>query len=221
MTDSPPHLDLPFAAEHVTGAIAPVDALQDRLAPAELAAIANAVTKRQREFRAGRTLARRLLRRLGESDPVLPSSAERHVLWPDGLTGSISHSKDWAAAAVARRSQVGAVGLDIEREHGVADHLRSRVLLKDEAQGCARHADDDATVYFSCKEAVYKAVHPHCGEFLDFPDVQIELGAKRFRARCLKPGVSARLIELGAGQWGVQNGIIVALFTISPASLSA
>ena len=92
-------------------------AIEDCQAPrhqSDLDAVINAVTSRQREYIAGRVLARELLGRLGVDAQTIASGPKREPLWPTGIVGSISHNERFCAVVIAQHSVVTSVGIDIE-----------------------------------------------------------------------------------------------------------
>jgi 4'-phosphopantetheinyl transferase EntD len=160
------------------------------LLPAEAAGLsARAVASRRREFTAGRTCARRALSRLGVHDHPLVPSPNRAPIWPDGTTGSITHTAGYCAAAVARRSDVLAVGIDAERRTILPANIRSSICRPEELQWCAERPDEDwwPAVFFSAKEVVYKLWSPIVGTWLDFLDASltIDTAAGEFEAQIL------------------------------------
>lgn len=166
-----------------------IGASLDALHAAERALVARAVPKRQHEFASGRRLARALLAELGCGDAPLLADAQRAPLWPAGFVGSISHGHGVCVAAVARRGAIAGIGVDVEAADAVHAELWSRVLCaNEEAWLRARPAGEQtalAAVFFSAKEAVYKAQFPITAARLGFHDVELELDAAggAFRAR--------------------------------------
>jgi 4'-phosphopantetheinyl transferase EntD len=88
--------------------------------------------RRRREYVTTRACARAALERL-EVEPV-PILSGRHgePLWPEGVTGSLTHCPGYRAAAVARTSDITSIGIDAE-------------------------ADGEDRLLFSARESVYKA----------------------------------------------------------------
>ena len=139
----------------------------------------NAVAKRRNEYAAGRILAHRAIATLGGPDGPILTDENRAPLWPAGITGSITHSTGYAAAAAARVSDVAAIGIDVEdiarfragidrhflSEQEIARHLAGREV----AQRTAR-----AAALFSAKEAFYKCQYPLTGLRLGFHDVEVD-----------------------------------------------
>ena len=84
------------------------------LFPEEKESILNAVQKRQIDFATGRWCARKALEKLNiEPQPVL-SGEERRPIWPDNITGSISHTNNGYCSAVASCDKYSAIGMDVE-----------------------------------------------------------------------------------------------------------
>jgi 4'-phosphopantetheinyl transferase EntD len=108
----------------------------EALLPGEEAALAGVKdARRRREYVTTRACARAALERLGlEPVPIL-SGRQGEPLWPDGVTGSLTHCPGYRAAAVVRTTDHAAIGIDAE-------------------------LDGPDRLIFSAREAVYKA----CGQ---------------------------------------------------------
>ncbi|HVN40841.1 MAG TPA: 4'-phosphopantetheinyl transferase superfamily protein [Myxococcota bacterium] len=156
------------------------------LHPAEAALAARMGAARRAEFALGRACARRALAKLGiENEPLLRGEA-RDPRWPPGVIGSLTHTEGFCAAAVARRGELLALGLDAESAP-ISPRAARRVLdaeerARIESLGGAT-TRDFATLAFSAKESVFKAVFPLCGRRLGFRDAAIEIdpAAQGFR----------------------------------------
>src|SRR6202165_5059978 len=74
-----------------------------------------ATQKRQREFLAGRWCAEQALQRLGAGSTHVAMAADRAPIWPDGVVGSITHTGNFAAAAVAWAADIAGLGIDSEQ----------------------------------------------------------------------------------------------------------
>lgn len=149
------------------------------LLPDEEDAVRSAVPKRRREFLAGRSCARAALRALGLDEAPLPVRADRTPAWPADVVGSITHSDIYCAAAVAWRSDVAALGIDVE---DVArfdlDLLPVICTPRERAELAARPAAERrlaAALVFSAKEAFYKCQYTLTGSWLGFQDVEVDL----------------------------------------------
>jgi len=149
------------------------------LFPEEAALIANAVLSRRQQFTAGRVLARRAWQGLGQAAVALTSDEQRVPRWPSGIIGTITHTHGWCAAAVARASDVRALGADVEAATPLELGLWSRVCRPEERSFLAAHPGEAggllAKAIFSAKESIYKALYPAVRVFLDFQGMHIEL----------------------------------------------
>jgi 4'-phosphopantetheinyl transferase EntD len=125
-----------------------------------------AVAKRRTERAFGRACARTALAELGIAPAAITTGAGGEPCWPAGLAGSITHTDDHAAAAVARG--VAALGIDLE---SLAHTARVPDLLATVALGSER--EHLAALVFSAKESVYKCLY--AGRFLDFHDVELAI----------------------------------------------
>jgi 4'-phosphopantetheinyl transferase EntD len=150
------------------------DGDETALMPEELVAFAGSVTKVRRASGAARIVARELLPRLGQAPQALPRSASGSPAWPEGIVGSLAHDAEVAVAAMAKRNDYAGIGIDIEPAQPLDRDLVDIVATTSER----RSIEDDllrARVLFTVKEAVYKAVHPLDGIFLDHHDVEVSL----------------------------------------------
>ncbi len=192
-----------------------IDGIRGSLTDEEQSAVTRAVSKRRREFAAGRILARDGLRALGVQPGSIPVSDGRYPVWPDGIVGSISHTDDHVGVALANSSDYAAIGLDLVVPRSVTPDLFRSILIEAERSQLSKDSPTDAaTLIFSCKESVYKAVNPIVDEFLDFLDVRIELLDGKFQAHCKDEKRSATLIGKGKGYLDIHDGLVRSLFLI-------
>lgn len=172
-----------------------IDACDHRhLHPAESRCLSSrAVTVRQREFAAGRACAAQAMEALGlERRPVL-MAVDRSPIWPDGLLGSISHTRELAGTALALRSSGSrAIGLDLEEALPLDDSLVAEVAFGGERSWLSRQRADNrgilAKAIFCAKEAAYKCQYPLTQEMFGFEffHIDLQLDRKRFTATFLK-----------------------------------
>jgi 4'-phosphopantetheinyl transferase EntD len=101
----------------------------EALLPEEEVLVARAVGQRRAEFTTVRTCARIALGRLGLPPAPLLSGPKREPLWPAGVVGSITHCDGYRAAAVARASEVAAIGIDAEPHDPLPAGILDRVTL--------------------------------------------------------------------------------------------
>jgi 4'-phosphopantetheinyl transferase EntD len=192
-----------------------VDDCQADLFDQEISFVRNAVPARVHEFVAGRTLARVALERLGVQSGSIPVGHGRQPVWPDGVTGSISHSAGHVGVAVAYQSHYAGIGIDLEVSGGVGNPEVARVLTTKE-MNCLNDdgPEDYATTIFSCKESVFKAVFPLVGEYFGFHDIRIDLNDGEFRAVPVASLRSAGLLVQGCGSVARHAGIVASIFVM-------
>jgi 4'-phosphopantetheinyl transferase EntD len=132
---------------------------------------------RRHEFAAGRYYAHEALHALGCPSAPIAIQPSRAPAWPQGVVGTISHSRGQCAAVVAWRSNLRSVGVDIEAVDPLPTNLVPFVCRPADLNG--RFAVerligvDLPKLVFVLKEAFYKAYHFMTGSFLDFVDVEV------------------------------------------------
>ena len=177
MTASPP-LQRAIDAMSVPGILVGHRIIADgdelALLPDEMPAFAGSVVKVQRASGAARIVGRHLLSRFGQRQCAIPKSTAGMPVWPHGIVGSLAHDAQIAIAAVARKQEFLSIGIDIEPAEPLAPDLLDIVATAKERD---RIQDDprQGRLLFSVKEAIYKAVYPLDGTFLDHHDVEVSL----------------------------------------------
>ena len=141
-------------------------------------ALRHAGPKRQRDFLAGRCCAAEALWRLGAGSTHVAMAENRTPVWPDGVVGSITHSGDFAAAAVAWAADVAGLGIDSEQiiDQAAARDIAAICMVDEATLFSAAHGRsfcEFCTLIFSAKEAVFKCLFPLTRNFLEFSDVRI------------------------------------------------
>src|SRR5215470_11453752 len=183
------------------------------LLPAEEAVMRTAGPRRRAEFAAGRLCAREALARLGvPAAPILPGPAGE-PRWPEGVTGSITHCAGYRACAVARTTDVTAIGIDAEPDAALPAGLIEKVATGPERAWIRRHAGaapgagpagaGPAAVcwdrlLFSAKEAACKLWYPLTGRWPGLRGAAIALAATGTFTVCLPgpaPGTSDRQVN--------------------------
>jgi 4'-phosphopantetheinyl transferase EntD len=148
------------------------------LTSSELQSISHCADKRIQDFTRGRACAHRVLSELGIPDFSLLAGEQREPIWPDGITGSITHTAGFAAAVAAPRSGIASVGVDCEIVESVDEELWSRICTPTEQARLARvplaERGRQAALIFAAKEAFYKCQFPVSREWVGFEDVDIE-----------------------------------------------
>jgi 4'-phosphopantetheinyl transferase EntD len=148
----------------------------------EAASLPSRLPEAQRASAAARIVARELLAQMGVAATPLPRAPSGAPIWPPGFVGSLAHDDCIAVAAVARRAATDALGIDVEPAGPLPTDLldvvataRERlVLYRDPSRG---------RLLFAAKEAVYKAISPLDGVFLEYYDIEVDFAANRAKTR--------------------------------------
>lgn len=189
------------------------------------ARLGDACLKRRREFIAGRHCAARALQSLGAAEWSLEigTGPAGEPLWPEGYTGSITHTITMAACAVAATGGVAGVGLDAEPVVDAARAARvSRVVLHAcESRLKARGIDGPTlfTLMFSAKEALFKCLYPLVQRRFDYRDAavrQIDVTGRRIIIELLTtlaPGYERGLTLTGG--FAINDGVVTTGFHIA------
>lgn len=184
------------------------------LSPEEEKNVELAVAKRRREFVAARWCVRRGLEGLGLEPLPVPNDARRAPIWPSGVVGSISHTAGYCAVVVASAADLASVGLDVERDAPVGEHLWERICTPGERQWLDRWPPEErgrwVRIVFSAKESFYKCQYQLTETFLGFHDARLwlEPDARRYEVELLRDvGPFARSDRL-AGGWVEPDGLL-------------
>lgn len=163
----------------------------------EARAVSSAVESRQKQYTAGRVLARQAWAELGVPPLALLNDEQRVPRWPEGVVGCITHTHGWCAAAVARAERVAALGVDVEAATQLNVDLWDRICRPEERAWLGAHPQPAAGLLakavFSAKESIYKALYPQVRVFLDFQAMHIalapgaEAGTSRWHATLQVP----------------------------------
>jgi 4'-phosphopantetheinyl transferase EntD len=149
-----------------------------------------AVHVRRLLFALGRAAARDALRQLEFEEVAIRRGAGGEPIWPPGVVGSISHSREVALAVVGRRAEYTGLGLDIEElARGPSPRAARLVCRPAELEWVAAEPGAPRLMMlFSAKEAVFKALYPIAGVWLGFADAELawRADAGAFRARVRK-----------------------------------
>jgi len=123
---------------------------------------------------AARRVARDLLAQFGHPNCSLPKSPGGAPVWPRGVVGSLAHDRAFAVAAIGSRRNLAGLGIDIEPAERLPEDILHIVCTPRERTAVAGDLLA-ARGLFAAKEAVYKAVNPIDGMFLEHHDVEVDL----------------------------------------------
>lgn len=173
--------------------------------------------RRREEFSSGRYCARRAMAARGMPLGAVLIGASRSPVWPAGTCGSLTHSRQLAGAAVS--DSLSGLGLDIEHFGRLSVRAAERILTEPESQALHALAPDFlrlATIVFSAKESVYKAIYPIAGLYVGYREVQITLSLQEseFRATYVGHNELNRPLEVGVGHWGLIEEAVLTRFEI-------
>jgi len=167
-----------------------VDDYTDKLTLKELDAIASSVAIRRQTYSTGRLCAKTALREIGvdhrDNIDGLLRKEDGSVTWPESVIGSISHTNQWAIAAVTKSGgDYLSLGVDIEQIDRVDQNVLRHIATDEER--ISLESDPKVrwgrVALFSIKESLYKCLRPLYGNFFGFKDVQIA----NLNATCFKP----------------------------------
>ncbi len=175
--------------------------------PGEEHCVAGAGESRRRDFALGRTCARRALRRLGADAGAILRRADGAPAWPAGIVGSITHTRGYAAAAVAHATEFSGIGIDAERVATLAENVERRLFVSEERAWLESLEPEvrpgAAILLFSAKEAFFKAC---------------DMARLRFQDIRVMPGSGTMRVEAGdrqvEGRWAVAGDLLVTAIAV-------
>jgi 4'-phosphopantetheinyl transferase EntD len=188
--------------------------------------VADAVPARRREFLAGRACARSAMTQLGLIPGPLPHAADRTVVWPADIVGSITHGGEYCAAAVARKDRaLAAVGIDLEPAEALPRELLDKVLRPEERAWIdALDADRRglyARVIFSIKECTFKCQYPVTRRQFEFRDMSVIVDCEEgfFHVAFPQEVASSRRLSPARGRLRIARGHIACAMTMPAVDL--
>ena len=167
--------------DHISFCLLPIHSTSNqKLHPAEENYFSQlSSVSRKEHYRSGRICAGEVLSKLGaRGQPVLRDPQTREPLWPEGISGAITHSGNWAAAAAGKTSEVSGIGIDLEDLERQVDSRISRHVCIPEEQKWLQECGEDfleqyLKIIFSAKESIFKAFFPYSRTYLHFHDARI------------------------------------------------
>jgi len=178
-----------------------------------------AVRSRQLTYLAGRLCAENALCHGGAQDiEHIGRGNAGEPIWPASWTGSISHTDNFAFAAVSRKVGRFAIGIDAEV---IVDDQAQKAILEvcvNDTELCHMASElygthMAATVLFAAKEAYYKAVYGAVQRFIDFHEVclaSLDLASGCFQIRpTAGTGIRSDL-PVASGRFIVDDSLVMA-----------
>ncbi len=158
----------------------------EKLFPEEHFYIQGSVAKRQCEFACGRSVARQILVKFGYSDFPILKDEKGCPIWPDGITGSITHTDTNCLVAIARSHKVRSLGIDLEPVNSVDSSLWPFLFTDKEISHLKKQNDTEsrqnlAAVFFVAKEAFYKCNYPIDKRWVDFKEISVKFDVQSRR----------------------------------------
>lgn len=115
---------------------------------------------------------------LGGPFTAIPSDPRGAPLAPEGISLSITHKKHMAIA-IAARSQLGVLGVDLEELEPEREGIARRILRPEEQERIEQLPPDRRwtaiVLRFSIKEAIYKALAPKLQRYIGFEEASVAL----------------------------------------------
>ena len=155
------------------------DSLYQDLGITKPPSLNKAIDVRKADFLAGRCMIKAAQNLLGLVDAQIGIGENRAPIWPDDRRGSLSHTHGLVASFLTSRQNVS-LGVDVETiaTGNSAKAIRQQVLSQDERKMI--DAADDwpqnmlATLAFSAKETLFKALYPQVKSFFGFDAVELK-----------------------------------------------
>jgi 4'-phosphopantetheinyl transferase EntD len=164
-----------ITASYDTTAFSP--SLFDDLGIAFPDTLQRAVDKRKAEYLAGRAVARVAMTQLDRTPEPVTNLSNRAPRWPDGLAGSISHARGRCACLLSKdMSHTYGVDTEFIAEGRSLNAILAETLSANERATITKGilpAATNATLAFSAKEALFKALHPRVGRHFGFDAAEL------------------------------------------------
>lgn len=186
----------------------------------EMSAIRRAREPRAREFASGRAAARDAMRGFGLGERSIPMGQDRAPVWPEGMTGSITHDDRACVAIAASLDSYRALGADLEPDIDFPEELVTEICTRKEQLWLRQQPFSArgryARMIFSAKECTYKCQYVLTGEMLEFHDLEITFSSEksRFNAYLLRAVAPFEKGQVLRGHCLMVSGHILTLMTL-------
>ena len=168
--------------------------------------------KRNQEYLLGRLAIKDALGSLGypttwiERDPLTKAP-----VWPEGITGSLSHSSGLALAVVGDSPPILGLGVDLEKANRTIDlGIERHICTQDESDDLrSLHLENHAIrllLTFSAKESLYKCFFGRIPrDLLRFKNVSLKWESSKWTAHWKFPSEKKYSMETTIGYWGMDQ----------------
>ena len=168
--------------------------------------------KRNQEYLLGRLTIKDALGSLGypttwiERDPLTKAP-----VWPEGITGSLSHSSGLALAVVGDSPPILGLGVDLEKANRTIDlGIERHICTQDESDDLrSLHLENHAIrllLTFSAKESLYKCFFGRVPrDLLRFKNVSLKWESSKWTAHWKFPSEKKYSMETTIGYWGMDQ----------------
>lgn len=183
--------------------------------------LSRVVPARLAEFAAGRSAARQAMSALGFAPVAIPMGADRVPIWPEGITGSITHCAGACLAVLGLAGAYRGLGLDVEPLQPLPQDLWPTILRPEELREVTSLPPPQqglhALRFFVAKEAAYKAQYAETRQIFDFQTLQITFVNQRFSAKfCTSVSHIEKFFQIG-GVSGETNDFFAAFCSLPTA----
>lgn len=134
------------------------------LLPEEKEIIAYSAVRRQNDFATGRWCTREVLKKMNIINPPILTGPEGEPIWPTGVCGSITHTKNAYCAVAAFTKDYQSLGIDIEStSREISEGVAKHILTASEEQWLLKENKDNQKflrIIFCAKESIFKLFYP-------------------------------------------------------------
>ncbi|MDD5067347.1 MAG: 4'-phosphopantetheinyl transferase superfamily protein [bacterium] len=129
----------------------------------EIRQIEESLSKHKEDFATGRWCARKLLKKIGVRSSSILKGGEGEPIWPEGVVGSISHTRGAWCASLASREHYLSLGIDIEPLARDVSRSAVRYFTTIEEREWLKKKKERALyekLVFCAKESIFKLLYP-------------------------------------------------------------
>ena len=166
--------------------------------------------KRNQEYLLGRLSIKDALGSLGYPPTWIETDQRTKTpVWPEGITGSLSHSSGLALAVVSNCPAILGLGVDLEKANRTIDlKIERHICTQDESEDLHSLHPENHTIRllltFSAKESLYKCFFGEIPrDLLRFKNVSLKWESNTWTAHWRFPSEKKYPMEKTIGYWGI------------------